>query len=66
MRALAEGREGDPSGRGEAHACVMGYGFGDEWVKEEGEFLRCWWHCGEDADVFSKSRKMRQQCRMCN
>jgi hypothetical protein len=47
MKALAEERRGGFLAEGEeAYACVMGYGFGDEWVEEEGEFLRCWWHCG--------------------
>jgi hypothetical protein len=64
MRALAEGRRGDPSGGGEAYACVMGYGFGDEWVEEEGEFLRCWWHCGQ-MRMFSANRGKRDSNSGC-
>ena len=33
-------------GEGTAHACVMGEGFGNEWVLEGGELGFGWWHGG--------------------
>ena len=42
------GKQRAMEGRGEgtAHACVVGEGFGDEWVLEGGELGFGWWHGG--------------------